>query len=164
MSDIWLKMCNGLPVKYPCWLSDTNETWIFIKDLLKLLNIKFHANPSRESRVISGGQTDIAFRNFTNAPIKWVDVVLDGHSDTRQNCAIWDRSTVQDALYSSCSGCNCLVPVGHAARASRHHTEVWRKLAYSLSMQEKVSRPVRVHTTARPKKVSGLLKSVHWAC
>jgi hypothetical protein len=45
----------------------------------KVLNIKFHQNPSCGSRVIPCGQTDmklaVAFRNFANAPKKGVSLI-----------------------------------------------------------------------------------------
>jgi hypothetical protein len=48
------KMCIGLHVKYPLFLSDFNETWI----LEKHSNIKFRDNPSGGSRVVPWGRTD----------------------------------------------------------------------------------------------------------
>jgi hypothetical protein len=37
-----LKKCIGLHVKYPFFLSDLKETWIFSQIFEKYLNIKFH--------------------------------------------------------------------------------------------------------------------------
>jgi hypothetical protein len=47
-------------VKCPLLLlfSDLNETLIFSADFRKILNYKFHENPSSGSRVVSCGQTD----------------------------------------------------------------------------------------------------------
>jgi hypothetical protein len=37
LSEIWSKMYIGLHVKYPLFLSDINETWIFYTDFLKII-------------------------------------------------------------------------------------------------------------------------------
>jgi hypothetical protein len=48
-----------LHVKYPLFLWDLNETWIFLKHIKKKYsNIKFHTNPSSVSPVVPYGQTD----------------------------------------------------------------------------------------------------------
>ena len=65
-------MSKSLHVKYPLFLSDFNETSIFSIDFRKSSNITFHQNPSKGSRVVLYGQTDmtkqtLAFRNFANA-------------------------------------------------------------------------------------------------
>ena len=52
------KMRIGLHVKYPLFLSDCNETWIFSKDWQKYSNIKFHENLSGGSRVVPCGRRD----------------------------------------------------------------------------------------------------------
>ena len=45
-------MYIGIHVKYPLFLSDFNETWIFSIDFFKkFLNTKFHENPSSGNRV-----------------------------------------------------------------------------------------------------------------
>ena len=51
----WNHIINvlGLHVKYSLFLSDFNETWIFLTNFKKYLNIKFHENPSNGSPVIS---------------------------------------------------------------------------------------------------------------
>ena len=45
-------------VKYPLFLSDFDETWIFSTNFEKYSNIKFHENPSGGSRVVPCGRTD----------------------------------------------------------------------------------------------------------
>jgi len=41
-----IKIYISLHVKYPLFLFDFNETWIFLTDFEKISNIKFHENPS----------------------------------------------------------------------------------------------------------------------
>jgi hypothetical protein len=77
MSEICSKMYIGPHVKYPLFFP------IFMKfEFSRLIfekssNVKFHENPSIESRAFSCGQTDgrtymtklmVAIRNFANAP------------------------------------------------------------------------------------------------
>jgi hypothetical protein len=87
MSEVWPKMCIGLHVKYPLFLSDFNETWIFpnrfsnstqISNFMKIHWVGaelFHAGRRTDGR--TEGRTDertnvtkliVAFRNFANAP------------------------------------------------------------------------------------------------
>jgi len=49
-------MYIGFHVKYPLFLSDFNETWIFTTDIRK--KIKFHENPSGGNLIVTCGQTD----------------------------------------------------------------------------------------------------------
>ena len=50
----------SIHVKYPLFLSDFNEAWIFTTDFKKkCCNIKFHENPFSGSRVILCGRTDM---------------------------------------------------------------------------------------------------------
>jgi hypothetical protein len=59
LSQIWSKMYIVLHVKYPSFLSDFHETWIFSKQIFtKSSNIKFHENPSSGSRDVSCVRTD----------------------------------------------------------------------------------------------------------
>jgi hypothetical protein len=53
-----IKIYIGLHVKYPLFLSWFNETWLFSTFLKKYTKIKFHENPSIESRVVPCGWTD----------------------------------------------------------------------------------------------------------
>ena len=69
-------------VNYRLFLSDFNETWIFLYRLsTKYPKIKFHENPSSGTRVVVCGESDegidrqtdttkvtVAFRNFAKAP------------------------------------------------------------------------------------------------
>jgi hypothetical protein len=50
----------GLHVKYPLFLSDFDETGILGQIFEKCRNIKFHENPSIESRIVpADGRADI---------------------------------------------------------------------------------------------------------
>jgi len=51
-------MYVGLHVKYSLFLSDFNETNIFLEDFRKCSNIKFRENTFRKSRVVPCGRTD----------------------------------------------------------------------------------------------------------
>jgi len=66
-------MCFGLHVRYTLFLSDCNE--LSGQSFRKYSYIKFHENPSSESRVVEGGWAEmtklrVAFRNFANASDK----------------------------------------------------------------------------------------------
>jgi hypothetical protein len=58
MSETLSKMCIGLHVKNPLFMSDFNETRIFPAISEKYANIKFLENPSNGSRVVPCGRTD----------------------------------------------------------------------------------------------------------
>jgi len=80
LSDVWSKIYVGLHVKYPIFLSDIKEIWIFSIDIGKILNHKiswksFRWELSRSMRM--DGRTDgqmertmliSAFRDFVNEP------------------------------------------------------------------------------------------------
>ena len=71
-----IKMFICFHVNYPLFLSDINNTWIFRQIFWRPPNIKFHENPSSESRVIPCGRTDmtqltVVFRNFAYEPKNW---------------------------------------------------------------------------------------------
>jgi len=82
-SEIWSKAYIGLHVKWPLFLSDFNENWIFSTDFRRIFKCAISRNPTSGSEFIprrqiqtdrrtdgrTGGQTDItrlivAFRNF----------------------------------------------------------------------------------------------------
>ena len=78
---MWLKMYIGLHVKYPLFLSDFNENWIFSKILDRYSYIKFHENPSIGSQYVPCEQMDgrtymtkliVTSHNIANAPKNYV--------------------------------------------------------------------------------------------
>ena len=66
-------MYIGLHVKYPLFVSDCNETRIFLKDFGKV-PIKFNANPSSGNGVVPCGERTVVLeliatsRSFANLP------------------------------------------------------------------------------------------------
>ena len=68
-------MCTGFHVKYPLFLSDLNESWIFSTDMWKILKYEISRKSVHWNLVVPCGQTDrqmmkliFAFRNFANTP------------------------------------------------------------------------------------------------
>ena len=52
-------MHTALPVQYLLHLPDFNQTWNFLDRFsIYIKNIRFHENPSSESRVVPCGKTD----------------------------------------------------------------------------------------------------------
>jgi hypothetical protein len=70
-------MYIGIHVNFHLFMSDFNINIDFLVSFFeKYSNIKYHENPSNESRAVSCGQTDmtklrVAFRNFANALQNW---------------------------------------------------------------------------------------------
>jgi hypothetical protein len=52
-------MYIGPNVKYPLFLSDYNDTWIFSTHLRKIFKYQIHENMSSGSRVVPCRQTEI---------------------------------------------------------------------------------------------------------
>jgi hypothetical protein len=53
-----IKMCIGVRVKYPTFLSRFNWAWIFSTDFQKMIKYQFHESPSNGSGVVALRQTD----------------------------------------------------------------------------------------------------------
>jgi len=70
LSELWSKMCIGLQVQFPLFLSDFSETWTFSSYFRKILKyVKFHENSSSaDRRTDRPEETDSRFCNFANAP------------------------------------------------------------------------------------------------
>jgi len=58
MSEILSKMYIGVRVKYPLFLSDFNENWIFSTMFRKILKYHIYENLSCESSVVPCGRID----------------------------------------------------------------------------------------------------------
>jgi hypothetical protein len=58
MREIWPKIYIGLHLKYPLFLYDFNETWVFSIGFRKYPNIKFNENRPSERRVFLRLLTD----------------------------------------------------------------------------------------------------------
>ena len=87
----------GLHVKYPLFMSDFNETWIFFDKFSKSTNTSFHENLSGRSRVVPCRRTDrwtgmtklvVAFCNFAKVPRNLYQVVL---SHSNGGCIVWKK-------------------------------------------------------------------------
>jgi hypothetical protein len=64
-------MYIGLHIKYPLFLSDSNETLIFLTHTEQASNIQLHENLSSGNQIVACGQTDMtnliaAFCNVMN--------------------------------------------------------------------------------------------------
>jgi len=73
MSEVWSKMHIALHVKYPLFMSECNDTWIFSTHFRKILKYKLSWKSVQWEPSADDGQTDmtkliVAFRNFANAP------------------------------------------------------------------------------------------------
>ena len=76
LREVWSKIFIGLHVKYPLFLSDFNETWIFSTKVQKILKYRIlwkFVQCGLSCCMRSDGQTDmrkiiVAFRNFAKAP------------------------------------------------------------------------------------------------
>jgi hypothetical protein len=78
-SLLTIKFRVRLHVKYPLFLSDFNQNWIFSTDFRKILKyqISWKSVEWEPSSMAADGQTDVtkvivAFRNFTKAPKKFL--------------------------------------------------------------------------------------------
>ena len=72
LNEIWPKIFVGLHVKYPLFLSDTNESWMFSTDFWKTLKYQISWKSVRREPSCSI-RTDmikliVAFRKFADAP------------------------------------------------------------------------------------------------
>ena len=72
-----ITMSSGFHVQCPLQLSDFNETWIFSTYFRKKhSNIKFHENPSSESRVQCGQTDGQTWRSYRNLSPSWARLIL----------------------------------------------------------------------------------------
>ena len=120
-------MSKSLHVKYPLFLSDFNETSIFSIDFRKSSNITFHQNPSKGSRVVLYGQTDmtkqtLAFRNFANAH---KNIVEPERTQTiwRLRVAYWIRKNACTRASTRARSCIHTHPPTHPHTHTHTHTQ-----------------------------------------
>jgi hypothetical protein len=76
MSEIWSKIYIGLHVKYPLFLSNFNDTWIFSRDFRKILKYQiswkirpvgaelFHADGWTDGRADGDDEANSRFSQF----------------------------------------------------------------------------------------------------
>jgi hypothetical protein len=59
LNEIWSKMYIGLPVKFPLFLSDLNETWFFSTDFQKIVTFQISRNfsPAATNLFFADGPT-----------------------------------------------------------------------------------------------------------
>jgi len=72
LGEIWSEMYTGLHVKQPLFLPILIKLKLSRQTFEKYSNIEFHENPSRGSRDVPCGRTDmtkvtVAYRSFANA-------------------------------------------------------------------------------------------------
>ena len=134
-------MYTRLTVKYPLFLSDFNEPWIFSRQIFeKYSTTKFHETSSTGSRVFSRGQTDrqtdmtkqtVASRSFENAPKpqKTSDCSVSHSSRERGTYQIHAKTVVAKTFrilfgYSSADGVFPLTPGCTSSEHVRMSTRV----------------------------------------
>jgi len=66
------KVTKGNRVKYPLFLLDVYQNWIFFTDFRKTSNTKFHENPFCGRLVVPLGQTDTHRRDEPNSRISQI--------------------------------------------------------------------------------------------
>ena len=81
LSEIWSKMYIGVHVRYPLFLSDFHETWIFSTDFRKILKYQILCISAQWEPSYADGRTErrtdttkliVTFRNFAKEPKKLV--------------------------------------------------------------------------------------------
>jgi len=112
-------MYTGLHVKYPLFLPDFNETWIFSTDFRKKNSyIKFHKNPSGWRRVVPCGQSFAAIlrKRLKNA--------ASGIPDKNKYIFILDRK-LMGTLYLGYQACSLSVHFTPRCHWSHSEYTVW---------------------------------------